>query len=164
MTGVSPNPPSPFPVMAYCTTFCAPFRPHPSPPRGRGGSYGSSPVHGGGQEGGELRVHSCGLCPHPSPPRGRGGLAPTPALPAGELRFLPRPRGRSGGGKRTAISSCERERRAISNVLGGVAGRSYLQASGGWGSSPSTPSPRPKCRELGAGQSAPNRRLCYTER
>jgi hypothetical protein len=30
-------------------------RPHPSPPRGRGGSDSSSPVHGGGQEGG---IHS----------------------------------------------------------------------------------------------------------
>jgi hypothetical protein len=82
---VSPNPPSPFPAMAYCTTFCAPFRPHPSPPRARGGSFGSSPVHGGGQEGGELRVHSCGLCLHPSPPRGRGGrCGPSPVHGGGQ--------------------------------------------------------------------------------
>ena len=29
--------------------------PHPNPPRGRGGSRGSSPVHGGGWEGGMLK-------------------------------------------------------------------------------------------------------------
>jgi DNA modification methylase len=30
-------------------------RPHPTPPRGRGGSRDSSPVHGGGWEGGMLK-------------------------------------------------------------------------------------------------------------
>jgi hypothetical protein len=35
-------------------------RPHPNPPRGRGGNRDSSPVHGGGWEGGIFPVHGGG--------------------------------------------------------------------------------------------------------
>ena len=44
------------PAIGIISVFAVRFKhsPHPNPPRGRGGSRGSSPVHGGGWEGGHV--------------------------------------------------------------------------------------------------------------
>jgi hypothetical protein len=44
-------------AIGIISVFAVRFKhsPHPNPPRGRGGSRGSSPVHGGGWEGGMLK-------------------------------------------------------------------------------------------------------------
>jgi hypothetical protein len=65
-------------------------RPHPNPPRGRGGSRGSSPVHGGGWEGGMLknqRKDAYQRPVHPRTPR----HAPLPAVKT-PTRLLPQPK------------------------------------------------------------------------